>query len=57
MSTNIITRKTQTLIGVWIGGLNPKKPRGQTGVLTYKGDIKSLIEKTSNVAFPQKNDV
>lgn len=39
-----IRRNVQTLIGVWVGGTNPRKPKGKTGILTYPGNIQSMVE-------------
>jgi hypothetical protein len=57
MSTNINIRKIQTLLGIWVGGLNPKKPQGQSGIMIYKGDVKSLISRAESIAFSKKDDV
>lgn len=57
MSTNINIRKIQTLLGIWVGGLNPKKPQGQSGIMIYKGDVKSLISRAGRMAFSKNDDV
>lgn len=57
MSTSINIRKIQTLLGIWIGGLNPKKPQGQTGIMIYRGDVKSLISRAERMAFSKSDDV
>lgn len=57
MSTHINIRKIQTLLGIWIGGLNPKKPQGQTGIIIYKGDLQSLILRAERMALSNKDDV
>lgn len=57
MTTHLNTRKIQTLLGIWIGGLNPKRPQGQTGIMIYKGDVKSLISRASRIALSKNDDV
>jgi hypothetical protein len=56
VSTTINIRKIQTILGMWVGGLNPQKPHGQNGIMIYKGNVKSLVEKT-NGKSEQGNDV
>lgn len=57
MSTHINIRKIQTLLGIWVGGLNPKKPQGQSGIMIYNGDVKSLISRAGRMAFSKNDDV
>lgn len=57
MSTYLNIRKIQTLFGIWVGGLNPKKPQGQAGLMIYQGNMQSLLLKSESLAFSEKDDV
>lgn len=57
MSTVIRARKIQTLLGIWVGGLNPKMPQGQTGIMIYRGDVKSLVSRAERMTFSENDNV
>lgn len=57
MNVEINTRKTQTIMGIWVGGVNPKKPQGHSGIMIYKGDVKSLISQANNPVLHINDDV
>ncbi|MBS1722820.1 MAG: hypothetical protein JSS66_07560 [Armatimonadetes bacterium] len=43
-----IRRSTKTIIGLWVGGLNPHKPKGKHGIITFQGDMLSLLDAIKN---------
>ena len=38
-----VRKSTRTIIAIWVGGINPRKPKGKSGIKTFHGDIKTML--------------